>query len=137
MSRHPDSGGVGVNYRPGIPRYLQIADAIRQDLRGEGERIPSEHALCKRFKVSRPTIRQALDVLVEEGLLYRHAGRGTFSTPSAGADPKLRVIGPVGDMMALGDEAWFKLGARGVVPVAANNALARRLSPRSPGYLNS
>src|SRR2546422_6538583 len=38
----------------------------RQDLRGEGERIPSEHALCKRFKVSRPTIRQALDVLVEE-----------------------------------------------------------------------
>src|SRR2546422_3567681 len=65
----------------------------RQDLRGEGERIPSEHALCKRFKVSRPTIRQALDVLVEEGLLYRHAGRGTFSTPSAGADPQPRGIG--------------------------------------------
>src|SRR5204863_301677 len=71
MSRHPDSGGVGVNYRPGIPRYLQIADAIRQDLRGEGERIPSEHALCKRFKVSRPTIRQALDVLVDAALAPR------------------------------------------------------------------
>ncbi|MBI4254758.1 MAG: GntR family transcriptional regulator, partial [Candidatus Rokubacteria bacterium] len=76
-----------VTYRPGIPRYLQIADAIRHDLKGEGERIPSEHALCRRFKVSRPTIRQALDVLVEEGLLYRHAGRGTFSTPSGNADP--------------------------------------------------
>ena len=134
MSRHPDSGGVGVNYRPGIPRYLQIADAIRQDLRGEGERIPSEHALCKRFKVSRPTIRQALDVLVEEGLLYRHAGRGTFSTPSAGADPKLRVIGSVGDMMALGDESWFKLVAREIVPVPANIAHALRLPPRSSVY---
>src|SRR5256886_2250108 len=134
MSRHPDSGRVGVNYRPGIPRYLQIADAIRQDLRGEGERIPSEHALCKRFKVSRPTIRQALDVLVEEGLLYRHAGRGTFSTPSAGADPKLRVIGSVGDMMALGDESWFKLVAREIVPVPANIAHALRLPPRSSVY---
>src|SRR2546422_3290043 len=103
----------------------------RQDLRGEGERIPSEHALCKRFKVSRPTIRQALDVLVEEGLLYRHAGRGTFSTPSAGADPKLRVIGSVGDMMALGDESWFKLVAREIVPVPAKNPPPLRLPPRS------
>jgi DNA-binding GntR family transcriptional regulator len=69
-----------VNYRPGIPRYLQIADAIRQDLRGDGERIASEHALCTRFKVSRPTVRQALDVLVEEG---RRARRSTRSPASA------------------------------------------------------
>src|SRR3989449_6950352 len=88
----------------------------RQDLRGEGERIPSEHALCKRFKVSRPTIRQALDVLVEEGLLYRHAGRGTFSTPSAGADPKLRVIGSGGGTMGGCGQAWVKLGGAGTVP---------------------
>ena len=26
-------GGAGVNYRPGIPRYVQIADAIRRELR--------------------------------------------------------------------------------------------------------
>lgn len=123
-----------VTYRPGIPRYLQIADAIRHDLKGEGERIPSEHALCRRFKVSRPTIRQALDVLVEEGLLYRHAGRGTFSTPSGNADPKLRVIGSVGDMLALGDETWFKLIGRDIVPVPANIAQALRLPPRSSVY---
>jgi len=97
----------GVNYRPGIPRYLQIADAIRRDLRGEGERIASEHSLCARFKVSRPTIRQALEVLVQEGRLYRHAGRGTFSTAANGSDPRLRVIGSIDDMMALGDETWL------------------------------
>src|SRR5256885_13989992 len=67
-------------------------------------------------------------------LLYRHAGRGTFSTPSAGADPKLRVIGSVGDMMALGDESWFKLVAREIVPVPANIAHALRLPPRSSVY---
>jgi DNA-binding GntR family transcriptional regulator len=123
-----------VNYRTGIPRYLQIAEAIRLDLRDEGERISSEHALCARFKVSRPTIRQALDVLVQEGRLYRHAGRGTFATPSAGGDRKLRVIGSVGDMIALGDETWFKFVSRDVVLLPANIAQALRLPPRSSAY---
>lgn len=123
-----------MNYRPRIPRYVQIADAIRSELRGDGERIPSEHALCARFKVSRPTIRQALDVLVQEGRLYRHAGRGTFGTPSGGGDRKLRVIGSIDDMMALGDETWFKLISREPVAVAANIAQALRLPPRSTAY---
>src|SRR2546425_3913859 len=135
MSRHPDSGrSPRVNYRPGIPRYPQTAEAIRLDLRDEGERISSEHALCARFKVSRPTIRQALDVLVQEGRLYRHAGRGTFATPSAGGDRKLRVIGSVGDMIALGDETWFKFVSRDVVLLPANIAPALHLPPRSSAY---
>ncbi len=123
-----------MDFRPGVPRYLQIAEVLRSELRGEGERIPSEHQLCARFRVSRPTIRQALDVLVQEGLLYRHAGRGTFSTPSPGGDRRLRVIGSVGDMMALGEETWFKLLSRETVPVPANIARALRLPPRSPAY---
>ncbi|OLC00026.1 MAG: hypothetical protein AUH30_03715 [Candidatus Rokubacteria bacterium 13_1_40CM_68_15] len=124
-----------MEYRPGVPRYLQIADALRRDLRGEGERIPSEHQLCATYKVSRPTIRQALDVLVQEGLLYRHAGRGTFSTATpGGSDRKLRVIGSVGDIVAMGEETWFKLLNREVVPVPANIAQALRLPPGSTAY---
>src|SRR6266581_9744896 len=123
-----------MRFRPGIPRYLQIAEAIRVDLRGAGERIPSEHRLCAQFKVSRPTVRQALDVLVQEGRLYRHAGRGTFSTPAANGDRKLRVIGSVGDMMALGDETWFKFVSKEVVLLPANIAQALRLPPRSSAY---
>ena len=123
-----------MNYRSGIPRYVQIADVLRHDLKGEGERIPSEHQLCAQFKVSRPTIRQALDVLVQEGLLYRHAGRGTFSTPTPGGDRKLRIIGSLDDMIALGDETWFKLVSREIVPLAANIAQALRLPPGSTAY---
>jgi GntR family transcriptional regulator len=123
-----------LQYRPGVPRYLQIAEDLRRVLRGEGERIPSEHQLCTRYAVSRPTIRQALDVLVQEGLLYRHAGRGTFSTPTPGGDRKLRVIGSVGDLMALGDETWFKLVGREILPMAPNIAGALRLPPHSPAW---
>jgi len=54
------------------PRYMRIADAlrarIRQSRRGGAERLPSEHALCRQFHVSRMTVRQALDVLRHEGL---------------------------------------------------------------------
>jgi GntR family transcriptional regulator len=123
-----------VNFRPGIPRYLQIADSVRRDLKADGERIPSEHALCAKFRVSRPTVRQALDVLVQEGRLYRHAGRGTFATGAAANDRRLRVIGSVDDMMALGDETWFKLITRDLAPVPANIAQALRLPPGSSAY---
>src|ERR687891_960893 len=127
MSRHPDREAQTVNFRPGIPRYLQIADAIRRDLKSEGERIASEHALCARFRVSRPTVRQALDVLVQEGRLYRHAGRGTFATAVAGDDRRLRVIGSIGDIMALGDETWFEVLTREQMPVPPNIAQALQL----------
>jgi len=43
-----------------------------------GDRVPSEHALCAEFKVSRMTIQQALRRLEKEGLLAREQGRGTF-----------------------------------------------------------
>ena len=122
-----------MNYQPGTPRYVQIADTLRRELRGEGERIASEHELCARFSVSRPTIRQALDVLVQEGRLYRHAGRGTFSTPVPGGDRKLRVIGSISDMLALADETRFKLISRETVPLPANIAQALRLPPGSSG----
>jgi GntR family transcriptional regulator len=123
-----------VNFRPGIPRYLQIAEALRHDLKGTGERIPSEHALCAQFRVSRPTVRQALDVLVQEGRLYRHAGRGTFATAANGNDRRLRVIGSIDDMMAISGETWFKLLIRDIAPVPANIAQVLRLPPGSSAY---
>src|SRR2546422_938139 len=134
MSRQSCPEASRLNYQSGMPRYVQIADVLRRELRSQGERIASEHELCARFGVSRPTVRQALDVLVQEGRLYRHAGRGTFSTPTAGGDRKLRVFGSVGDLMALGDETWFKFVSRGVVLLPANIAQALHLPPRSSAY---
>ncbi len=114
-------------YTAGVPRYLQIAQALRaRILTGQGQgggRLPSEHALCAEFGVSRPTVRQALDVLTEEGCLTRRRGRGTFVTAPPSGASTLRVIGSIEDMIALGNETRYKPLERGVVkpvPAVAN-----------------
>ncbi|WP_455572579.1 GntR family transcriptional regulator [Actinokineospora sp. 24-640] len=64
------------------PKYHRIADALRSDVRegvlAPGERLPAETALTERFRVSLPTIRQALAVLRAEGLIESVHGVGTF-----------------------------------------------------------
>jgi GntR family transcriptional regulator len=120
-------------YRAGIPRYLQIAEALRSRIQEAtwpgGGRIPSEHALCAEFRVSRPTVRQALDLLVEEGLLSRQPGRGTFTSPLGSLPRNLRVIGSVEDMIALGNETWFKPLGREIVQPPGPVARALQLDP--------
>jgi GntR family transcriptional regulator len=65
-----------------VPLYSQLADIIRAKIRsGEypaGATIPSEHRLAKIFGIGRPTVRQAIEVLVRKNLLIRRRGSGTF-----------------------------------------------------------
>jgi GntR family transcriptional regulator len=62
--------------------YLQLAAILRGRIRsGEypaGRKIPSFVALEHEFGLSNMTVRRALNVLVEEGLIEKVPGRGTF-----------------------------------------------------------
>lgn len=64
------------------PRYQQIADTLREEIRrGEhavGRYLSSESELCLRFKVSRHTVRDALRVIEELGLIARRRGAGSL-----------------------------------------------------------
>lgn len=64
------------------PKYHRVADALRREIRdGElapGQRLPAETTLVERFRMSLPTIRQALGVLRAEGLIESRHGIGTF-----------------------------------------------------------
>ena len=72
-----------------IPKYYQLSNILRQKIE-EGtwqahEPIPSERQLEEQYNLSRPTIRQAIELLVRQGFLYRVHGKGTFVSP-----PKLQ-----------------------------------------------
>ena len=65
-----------------LPAYLQIHDQIKKEIDEEvwqiGQRLPSERDLAETFQVSRMTLRQAITLLVEEGVLERRVGSGPF-----------------------------------------------------------
>jgi DNA-binding transcriptional regulator YhcF (GntR family) len=68
---------------PTASRHEQVSRQLRDDVAagryGVEGRLPSEVQLARRFSVSRPTVARALQSLVEEGVVERRAGSGTFA----------------------------------------------------------
>ncbi len=66
----------------GVPQYVRIREDLRRAIDNGtykvGDAIPSEPALAEEYDVSRMTARQAVTELVDEGLLVRRPGLGTF-----------------------------------------------------------
>ena len=64
------------------PLYVQIAEQIRRSIKEKtyavGQRLPAEGQLSERFGVNRHTLRQAIGLLKQEGLLRIERGKGTF-----------------------------------------------------------
>jgi GntR family transcriptional regulator len=77
-------------------RYQHIADELRQRVEagefGAGRLLPSEAELSKQFDSSRVTVRRALEVLREEGLVDSRQGFGWF----VAADPVRQSLGRLG-----------------------------------------
>lgn len=69
-----------------LPAYIRIHDKIKANVDDGtwkiGQRLPSERDLCDTFDVSRMTVRQAITLLVDEGILERKPGSGTFVASS-------------------------------------------------------
>ncbi len=84
-------------------RYLAIADALRNQVRhgglAPGRMLPSEAELSAQHRVSRVTVRRALDLLRSEGLVDARQGLGWFvaSTPIR---QTLRELGTIEEQMA-------------------------------------
>ncbi|MFC5466411.1 GntR family transcriptional regulator [Lederbergia graminis] len=73
-----------------MPLYAQLKDILKKQITEQvwkpGDTIPPESVLVKEYSVSRSTVRQAINELVQEGFLTRQRGRGTFVK-----QPKLEV----------------------------------------------
>ena len=65
-----------------IPAYIRIHDVLKKKIDDGfweiGQRLPSERDLADDYEVSRMTLRQAITLLVEEGILERRVGSGTY-----------------------------------------------------------
>jgi len=55
-----------------------LVETLAKKRFARGDRFFTEDELCEQYNVSRPTVRQALQLLVDEGYLTRHQGKGTF-----------------------------------------------------------
>ncbi len=70
--------------------YAYLREEIRQGRLSDGDRVPSEKELAEQFHVSRITSKKSLDMLVQDGLVERVQGKGSF----VAADLKDRELSP-------------------------------------------
>lgn len=115
-----------------LPYHYQLRELLRTDIETGrwkvGERLPSERELCEAFNLSRTTVREAIDALVNEGLLRREKGRGTFV-----AEPKILeglLQSPTGftdSMREQGYKVETKVLRMEVVPARPSVALELRI----------
>jgi GntR family transcriptional regulator len=66
----------------GQPAYMQVADALRTEIRrgriNPGSQLPSYEALMRKYGVSITVVRNAVRELKTEGLVFTHQGKGAF-----------------------------------------------------------
>src|SRR5512144_2505986 len=69
------------------PAYLQLVNILRHNVATgvlrPGDQLPSESQLCKRYGVSPMTVRRAINILIDHGVVTAEQGRGTFVKPVA------------------------------------------------------
>ena len=88
-----------------IPRYRELYEQLRRHIEtgvySQGDLLPSENELCAVNNVTRPTVRQALDLLTNEGFIKKRQGLGSVvQTPPKG----IGILSFSGTTSAIGSE---------------------------------
>ena len=89
MNHITREGGTGLNEQLTEQKsiYLQISEMIETDiLRGillEEEQVPSTNELAKLYTINPATAAKGINLLVDEGILYKRRGIGMFVAPGA------------------------------------------------------
>lgn len=65
-----------------IPRHKRLYEILRKHISDgiyrEGDLLPSENELCQLYGMTRPTVRQALSTLANDGYIRKHQGKGSI-----------------------------------------------------------
>lgn len=113
-----------------LPLYARVEAELEADIDSgqlpRGGQLPPEDALMQRFGVSRPTVRQAIQRLVQRGLVEIRRGKGTFVSQPKLTQPLTALTGFVEDMIAAGRAPSARLVDKTIV--AATEAVAKHLA---------
>jgi DNA-binding GntR family transcriptional regulator len=86
-----------------IPRYRKLYELLRKQIEDntyrEGDLLPSENDLCILHKLTRPTVRHALDALVNEGYIKKQQGKGSIVS---GIPKEIGILSISGTTSAIG-----------------------------------
>ncbi len=109
-------------------RYEQITEQLRSEINENrfepGDKLPSEKRLCEYFDVSRVTVRQALQNLEHQGLIYRKQGLGAFVSEEKVNQPLVQLSDFSEDMRRAGYTSSSKLiSLKKVKAIAEINAI--------------
>jgi GntR family transcriptional regulator len=125
-----------IDRRAATPFYHQLKEILLGRIGtgwAAGDMLPSESALCLRFGVSRTVVRQALDEMEREGLLYKVKGKGAFVTGQK-FDARLaqRAAGFHASMTGRGHVVTSEVLVQEVVPAGVPVARALELGVGEP-----
>ncbi|MGM7701843.1 GntR family transcriptional regulator [Pseudalkalibacillus sp. Hm43] len=89
-----------------LPLYSQVELYLKEEIQNggyhTGDLVPSERELSEKFQISRMTVRQAINNMVNSGELYRERGKGTFVAAPKLAYPLKGVFSFTDDMKRRG-----------------------------------
>ncbi len=110
-----------------LPLYMQAAQELKAEIVSGvypvGSLIPTEDELCKRFSVSRYTVREALRVLREEGLVSSRRGAGTIVVPSRSRDDDIHKVMSINDLLAFGTDTHFAIESIKMIEIDSKMAV--------------
>lgn len=115
------------------PRYSEIEEILRAEIREGvykvGARLPTEHELCRRFGVSRFTVRQALSRLRDAGMLDARPGIGTIVVSAADRVAFVHSLSSMEELMQYPAETYRRHIDVQSIEATAEQAVMLRCSP--------
>jgi GntR family transcriptional regulator/GntR family frlABCD operon transcriptional regulator len=87
-----------------VPQYRKLYEILRKHILegvySEGDLLPSENELCRLYGMTRPTVRQSLGALANDGYIKKHQGKGSIvhSLPK-----EIGILSISGTTSAVGD----------------------------------